>query len=266
MNLLNPEKLKVVVLGAGNVAFHLARTLISSGHSVIQIVSKSQRKAEELSKVTGCNFVLNVENINADADIYIMAVPDSAISELANSLPKLNGIVVHTSGSTPLGILSIVSKSYGVFYPFQTFSRTRDLSLSGVPFCIEASSDEVSEVLFNLAKSLGAEPIHMDSQTRQWLHLCGVFSCNFVNHMLSIAKLISEDKGISFELLKPLIAETISKALEGNPLELQTGPAIRGDSETLKKHIAMLSEMDEDVQELYIALSNSIWNLKQNKE
>lgn len=266
MNKPIPKIVNVVILGAGNVAYHLTRSLVESGFRVVQIISKSEEKARELSLIASCEFSLSINDINKTADIYILAVPDSAVSELSVSLPQLGGVVVHTSGSTPLKVLSRVSNHYGVFYPFQTFSRNRELNLNNVPFCIEASSDDVSNVLFAFAKSIGAMPLSMDSETRQWLHLCGVFSCNFVNHMLSIAQIISLKQGIPFDLLKPLISETISKALEGNPLDLQTGPAIRGDSDTIKKHIALLSEVDEDFRDLYMALSNSIWNLKQDIE
>ncbi len=174
--------------------------------------------------------------------------------------------MVHTSGSTPFSVFSETSDNYGVLYPFQTFSKARAISLVDVPFCIEASSGEVSKILFKLAKSLGAKPIEMDSETRQWLHLSGVFSCNFVNHMLTIAQLIAEEKGFSFDLLKPLIKETFAKALEGSPFNSQTGPAMRGDAETIKKHIALLSDIDDDIRELYTNLSSSIWNLQNNTE
>ncbi|PKP34545.1 MAG: DUF2520 domain-containing protein, partial [Bacteroidetes bacterium HGW-Bacteroidetes-15] len=190
----------------------------------------------------------------------------AAIGLLAKLLPKLKGIVVHTSGSTPFSVFSETSDNYGVLYPFQTFSKARAISLVDVPFCIEASSGEVSKILFKLAKSLGAKPIEMDSETRQWLHLSGVFSCNFVNHMLTIAQLIAEEKGFSFDLLKPLIKETFAKALEGSPFNSQTGPAMRGDAETIKKHIALLSDIDDDIRELYTNLSSSIWNLQNNTE
>lgn len=266
MNKTNPEKVNAVILGAGNVAYHLTRSLVESGHRVVQIISKSEGRAKELSQIASCDFALSTNDINKTANIYILAVPDSAIYELSTSLPQLEGIVVHTSGSTPLKTLSRVSNHIGVLYPFQTFSRNRELNLKDIPFCIEASSGEVSKMLFKLAKSMGGKPIEMDSETRQWLHLSGVFSCNFVNHMLTIAQLIAEEKGFSFDLLKPLIKETFAKALEGSPFNSQTGPAMRGDAETIKKHIALLSEIDDDIRELYTNLSSSIWNLQNNTE
>ena len=98
------------------------------------------------------------------------------------------------------------------------------------------------------------------------LHLAGVFSCNFVNHMLAISQMLAEENEFDFKLLKPLVVETIEKALAGNPLDSQTGPAVRGDSETIKKHVALLSRIDDDLRDLYLALSTSILNLKQSYE
>jgi predicted short-subunit dehydrogenase-like oxidoreductase (DUF2520 family) len=102
----------------------------------------------------------------------------------------------------------------------------------------------------------------MDAETRKWLHLSGVFSCNFVNHMLAIGQLIAEDNNFEFTLLKPLVLETVQKAMELGPIASQTGPAIRGDSETIKKHVAMLSNVSDDLRELYMSLSSSIWQLE----
>jgi predicted short-subunit dehydrogenase-like oxidoreductase (DUF2520 family) len=262
----NPKNLTVVMLGAGNVASHLTRSLLNAGHKIVQIFGRTKQSTSELAKNANCSYTLNIDGIIKDADLYIMAVPDASIGYLAQTLPKLNGIVVHTSGSTPISTLNKLSDNYGVFYPFQTFSKSRELNLTNTPFCIEASSEEVSELLFNLSKSLGGKPIKMDSETRQWLHLSGVFSSNFVNHMLTIAQLIAEEKGISFDMLKPLINETISKAIEKNPFDSQTGPAIRGDAETIKKHVAMLSDIDDDIRELYMNISSSIWNLQNTSE
>jgi predicted short-subunit dehydrogenase-like oxidoreductase (DUF2520 family) len=239
---------------------------MNAGHNIVQIFGRSKQTTSELAQKANSSYTIKIDDIIKDADLYIMAVPDASIGYLAKALPKLNGIVVHTSGSTPINIINNLSDHSGVFYPFQTFSKSREINLSGTPFCIEASSEEVSDLLFNLSKSLGGKPIKMDSKTRQWLHLSGVFSSNFVNHMLTIAQLIAEEKGFSFDMLKPLINETISKAIGGNPFDSQTGPAIRGDAETIKKHVAMLSDIDDDIRELYMNISSSIWNLQNTSE
>lgn len=179
-------------------------------------------------------------------------------------MPKTNGIIAHTSGSTPIDVISkYCDNKCGIFYPFQTFSFGRIVAFNGIPLCIEASDKETQNTLFALANSIEANPIEMDTDRRKWLHLSGVFACNFTNHMLALSHLIATENEIDSALLKPLILETVQKALEGNPADYQTGPAIRGDSDTLKRHYVMLSQIDEELRDLYILLSSSIERLNQ---
>lgn len=260
------QSLNIVIFGAGNVATQLAKSFAVQNHSIVQIVGRSEENAKELATLVNADFTIDISRVNRKADLYILAVPDLSIVELANTIGNLNGLVVHTSGSTPMQVLEQMSSRYGVFYPFQTFTKGRDANLLSVPFCLEASDADGYYLLYQLAKSLGGDPIEMTSKQRQMLHLSGVFSCNFVNHMLAIAQQLAEESNFDFKLLKPLIAETIEKALQGNPLGSQTGPAIRGDSETIKKHVALLSHIDDDIRDLYLSISNSILNLKQANE
>ncbi len=257
---------RIVIIGAGNVAWNLATNLVQVGHKVIQVVGHSSGSAQKLANVVGSTYTLNADEIINDAHLYIIAVPDGSIREVVAKIPIVEGLVVHTSGSTPINVFEGKVKRCGVFYPFQTFSKERTVSLSGVPFCIEFNSQEDSALLSHLAESVGAKTIEMDSETRSWLHLSGVFSCNFVNHMLAISQSIAEEAGFSFDLLKPLVAETVKKAIENSPTASQTGPAIRGDSETIKKHIVMLSSMSEELREMYMSISDSIWQFGHGEE
>lgn len=259
-------KYRIVQIGAGNVATHISKALQVAGHSVVQVVGRTEVNTRTLAKEIGAAYTITTSNIDKAADLYIISVSDSAISDVLSALPHLSGIVVHTSGSTPASVLQRVSESYGVFYPFQTFSKARNVSLKGVPFCIEASGAHVVSALSQIAASIGGKPVEMDSEQRRWLHLTGVFACNFVNHMFSISQAIAQERGLTFDMLKPLIGETISKALEAGPENSQTGPAIRGDSETIKKHVAMLSNIDEEWREIYRLLSSSIWSTAQNND
>jgi predicted short-subunit dehydrogenase-like oxidoreductase (DUF2520 family) len=264
MHVKYSKSLDIVIIGAGNVAFHLSRALQENGHRIIQVLGRSHKNASELASLINCEYIINVQGINKNAHLYILCVPDSAIPQLAKSLPKLNGMIVHTSGSTNMSVLSQTADHYGVLYPFQTFSKNTEMDFRDVPFFIEASSPETQRLLIDMVLSLQAKPIEMDSETRKWLHISGVFSCNFVNHMLAISYLINQNKGISFQSLKPLVFETIKKAFESNPLDTQTGPAIRGDSETIRNHVALLTTMDEDIRDLYMAISTSILNFNQD--
>jgi predicted short-subunit dehydrogenase-like oxidoreductase (DUF2520 family) len=258
MSSINSKRFEIVFIGAGNVAHSLAMGMHSAGHRIVQVIGQSKANASELALKVFGKSSLSLADIYLGADIYIIATPDNAIADISINLPNLNGIVVHTSGSTSMDTIKGASENYGVLYPFQTFTRGRDIKLNEVPFCIEASNDEVYNCLFQLANSVGAKPVKMDSEARAWLHVTGVFSCNFVNHMLAIAEATAKRNGLSFDLLKPLVAETIDKALKSSPSVCQTGPAIRGDSQTIMKHIEMLNNIDTQTANLYQEITQSI--------
>lgn len=254
------NRLTIVQIGSGNVATHLSKALKEAGHHIVQVVSRSLENAQALGTMLGTSFTNSINQLDKNARLYIISVADGDIPALASALPKLNGMVVHTSGSTPMEALKKTSDRYGVFYPLQTFSKSRDISLKGVPFCIEATDKDVVQTLSSVAQSIGGWPVEMDSQQRRWLHLMGVMSCNFVNHLFHISQEIGQSKGIDFSILKPLVEETISKAFDHGPQNSQTGPAIRGDAETLGRHLEMLEEFDGMWKEIYELLSNSIMN------
>lgn len=251
----------VVILGAGGVAQNLAHALVGAGHRLIQIHSRTETKAMQLASAVGCNHTASLAHINPFAHIYLLAVPDRAIDEVVKAMPALKGIIAHTSGSTPLSALDGRQEPRGVLYPFQTFTPGRPVSLKDVPVCIEASDTQTYSTLEQLAHSMGSKCIPMDSETRKWLHLEGVFCCNFINHMLAIGERIAHQKGFSPEVLKPLIIETIQKAVGIGALNGQTGPAVRGDNQTMERHMELLKGFDPKVAELYLTVSESIMAL-----
>jgi predicted short-subunit dehydrogenase-like oxidoreductase (DUF2520 family) len=258
------SQLNVVVIGFGNLAYSLVYAILNSTHKLLEVSSRNQVNSTQIATLTGAKYVSNIEDITPNADVYLLAVPDSAISDVIKRMPKTQGIIAHTSGSTPLETISKYSNNRcGVFYPFQTFTFGRVTQFEGIPVCIEATDEDTFNILSSLASSLGAFPVEMDTEMRKWLHLSGVFACNFVNHMLALSHMLALENELDPSLLKPLILETIKKALEGSPADCQTGPAVRGDTETLKRHYAMLNQVDEDMRDLYGALSASIQRLHQ---
>lgn len=257
----------IVIIGAGNVATHLAVALQKNKFTIRSIYSRSISSAEKLANKLNVSFANSIEEIPSDADLYIVSIKDEAIENLLTTLKVNNGVVVHTAGSIPLNVFHGKSTNYGVFYPLQTFSRNRELDFSKVPICIEANSSEVENKLFHLASCLTESVYKIDSEKRMSLHLAAVFACNFANHMFSIATNVLEQSDISFDLLKPLIEETAKKAIDCDPIHAQTGPAIRNDQNVIKKHLDMLNDNNE-YQKIYSFVSGSIYkmNQKKNKE
>ncbi len=246
--------ISVVLLGAGNVATHLFKAFNKANEiTVNQWYNRNIKAIEGYKKA-----VDTTDDITAlkDADIYILAVSDDAISDLSKQLPFENRLVVHTSGS--VGMYDMDKKhKRGVFYPLQTFSKDADVDFSEVPLCIEAlNNKEDLPILRKLAKAIGSEPHKVNSDQRAALHLAAVFVNNFTNQMYRIAHEITESYGAEFDILKPLIKETARKLDDLSPFLAQTGPAKRNDKKTIKKHLKLLE--DKHHKEIYELFTKSI--------
>ena len=249
--------MKIVVIGSGNVATHLSLALKAAGEEIVQVFSLNLSNAEALAKRIQAEPISNISKVNRLADLYIICVKDDAISKIAKKLNGIDGLVVHTSGSTDLNVLSSELKHAGIFYPLQTFSKTKDVDFANIPICIEATDAKQLEILKNIAHKLSFKVYEIDSEQRRVLHLAAVFACNFTNHMYAMANQILVNNNIDFDIIKPLITETADKILNDLPENVQTGPAVRNDDNTINKHLTMLADLPK-LQEIYTTLSNSI--------
>lgn len=246
--------INIVILGGGNVAYHLTKALLKN--DVVNVVQVYNRSIEKINCFKNSTSITNNLSELKDADIYILAVSDNVISELSSTLNFKNKLVVHTSGSMAMDELKSVSDK-GVFYLLQTFSKEREIDFSTVPICIEAETETDLQLLETLAISISKNCYRINSGQRKSLHVAAVFVNNFVNHLYHIGHEICEQNKIPFEILLPLILETANKITTLPPLEAQTGPAKRNDTKTIEKHKAMLTK---NQQEIYTLLTKSIYN------
>ncbi len=250
---------KVAVIGAGNVAWHLARAFEDAGHYITDVYSRRIQNGRELAKqLYDTNVVNSLDLRRSEAEIFVVAISDDHIEEVANALRiPAYGIVAHTSGTQPMEILGEDHENIGIFYPLQTFTKGVAVDLKEVPICIEAKHRSTEKTLTVLGKSISKEVYSVHADDRKVMHLAAVFACNFSNRMLSISHEILEDHQIDASLLHPLIVETINKALSIGPMESQTGPAARGDDETIKKHLKLL-QYRPDFKKIYKLLSENL--------
>lgn len=250
----------ITIIGTGNVASHLAPALEDAGHKIEAVYGRSQDRARLLGdRLNNPRIADNLDFTRNRSTLFIIAVSDNAIEKVASdiALPK-QAVLAHTSGTTPLSSLDRPGlENTGVFYPLQTFSRQRDISFEGLPLLIEASNAFTDELLSETGESLKAWVSKATSEDRQGIHLAAMFANNFTNHMLDIAGRIMKQGGLDENLLKPLIRETVEKAMTLSPASAQTGPAVRGDTNTIQRHIRQL-EYNPVIQELYRLISRSI--------
>ncbi len=251
---------KIAILGTGNVSWHLAKELENAGHIISFVYDRNEEKAKNFcldyfNAQYGSS--LNLNDVNAD--IFILAVSDDAIQELASniSIPS-NAILCHTSGSKPLNELGYApTENIGVFYPLQTFSKGKKVDFQNIPICIEGENELTLKTLQKLGKSISKNTLFISSKQRKAIHLAAVFACNFTNHMFNVAQNILEKQEMDFEMLQPLIVETLNKSFDLGPQNAQTGPAIRKDLKTLDLQFEALQE-DQDLAEIYRLISQHI--------
>lgn len=251
--------MKIVIVGAGRIAWHLGKRLKSKGLAVSQIISRTAAHAESLAERLQTSWSDEASAIIPDADWIVFAVRDDAIVDVAKAFAPFvgNALVTHTSGGTAGVVLSPYFERYGVFYPLQSFSLEHMPVWSKIPFCVDAQTEEDVLILKKIAKTIGNLVYRVDDAQRAQLHVAAVFANNFANRCFAIAETILEEKGLPFELLHPLMEETLAKALRDSPVRMQTGPAIRGDVDTVRRHLQLL-EKHQDWQEIYRELTENI--------
>ncbi|RPD47211.1 DUF2520 domain-containing protein [Hymenobacter sediminis] len=253
----------IVLLGAGRVAQHLGPALAEAGHQVLHVWSRTQASAQAVARtIPGATAGSDLQAL-PPAALYIVSVPDGVVPEIvATARFEPGTVVVHTAGALPLSVLTLRPEvGAGVFYPLQTFSPGRNISWAMVPLCLEAAGPAALEVLQHVAGSLSQDVRLVNSAQRLQLHVAAVWACNFPNHLLGISQALLTEAGLPWELLWPLIRETIEKALAQPPFRVQTGPAVRHDAGTLARHEAALATHPE-WQVLYKQLTNSIQRVK----
>ena len=241
--------IKVTVLGSGNVGFHLINIFDNS--KKIKLHEWYSRSLKFDSRV---NVVNQIEELS-ESDIYVICVNDDSIAEVSDKILSEGKLVVHTSGSTPYNIMNKKHRR-GVFYPLQTFSKSEDLNYSEIPICIEAENVDDLNNLKNLSKLIGCKYYEINLEERKTLHLAAIISNNFTNFLFGLSKELTDAKNLDFNILKPLITETVNKIHKLDPINAQTGPARRNDKNIIKMHLEMLD--DKNTISLYKTISDMI--------
>lgn len=249
--------IKISLLGFGNLGQHLAVHLNSAeGIDLVQIYSPSQKQ----KSFQGVELINDLQQLRG-ADLYIAAISDDAIADLSGKLPP-DICLVHTSGTVGMDALSRQSKR-GVFYPLQSFSKNHNVSFDQIPICLESNNTETFVLLESVACKLSKKVVHINSEQRLELHFGAVLVNNFTNHLYALSQKHLKSKGIGFDLLHPLIEETTRKALTLGAISAQTGPAKRGDLNTIQRHLNLINEAQ--LKEIYNLLSDSIRDHSKSK-
>ncbi len=254
----------ITLIGAGNLATKLAMELQKDGYKINQVYSRTEESAKVLAIKLNTDYTISPREISQNSDAYFIALKDSVIHNVLTQCTFNNKLIIHCSGSLPLNVLKDYSENFGVLYPLQTFSKNREVDFSNIPVFVESNSLENENLILKIAEHISEKVTVLSSEKRKSLHLAAVLSCNFVNHFYALAADYLGDKGISFEVLRPLISETAQKVQEMEPKLAQTGPAVRFDENIINDHLNELSGYPA-LKELYNSISRSIFELHKNK-
>jgi predicted short-subunit dehydrogenase-like oxidoreductase (DUF2520 family) len=251
---------RFIFIGAGNLATRLSVEFKRIGYEIVQIFSRTETSAKALAEKLGAGFTTDPHKIMTGSGIiYFVVLKDSAVHNILPHVAFENNLLVHCSGSLSLAELEKYSENTGVFYPLQTFSKTRNVDFEEVPVFIESKNRFNEKMLFEIAGRITKKVMNLDSHKRLNLHIAAVFACNFVNHFYTIAGQLLKSENIPFEVLHPIIAETAAKVHIMDPEEAQTGPAVRFDKNIISAHLENLADYPE-IRNLYKRMSVSINN------
>ncbi|WP_292008257.1 DUF2520 domain-containing protein [Chryseobacterium sp.] len=243
--------MQIVIIGSGNVAYHMAKAFVKNKIPLIQIFGRNENALKEIADELHIEYSTEILQ---DADLYIICVSDRSVEEVSKLIQKKDSLVVHTSGSLSKEVLAGAYRKAS-FYPLQTFSKSKELEYDKIPFFIEAENEYDKNSLFDLASKVSKKVMESTHEKRKYIHLTAVFACNFVNHLFTRAKEISDSQEIPFDYFLPLIDETVQKIHEVDPKLAQTGPAVRNDTRILDLHEQLLK--DESL-EIYKTMNRSI--------
>lgn len=257
ISLLQRYRMRVVIIGAGNVASVFGRLISAASHEIIQVYSRSISSAQSLGKELGCSFVDNLEAVDLTADIYILAITDNALQSIQDSLFLGDKLVVHTAGSVSKEVLSNISSQYGVLYPLQSLRKDQSADQSIIPLLIDANKESVLSIIEQFAFTLSSVVCIVGDDKRLCLHLAAVIVNNFTNHLYTLTAEYCKNEEVDFKMLQPIIEQTALRLRANLPADLQTGPAIRNDQSTLDKHIQALSNHPE-LKTIYLTFTESL--------
>ncbi len=248
----------ITLIGSGNVATWIAQRLQGNPRfPITQVFSRHLEHAQTLADLLNAEAIEDIRKLNPDNQIFIFALADKAYDEILPLLPFKLPLAFTTSGTVSCQCLKDYAEQYGVIYPLQTFTKSQDMRKLEVPLCLESDfAGEHKTLMWELARELSPTCYEVSEAQRAKMHVAAVFACNFSNAMYQIAYKLLKENGLPFEILLPVLRQTVEKVSQMTPAEAQTGPAVRGDVNVMRAQISTLS--DDRLKELYRLVSEQI--------
>jgi predicted short-subunit dehydrogenase-like oxidoreductase (DUF2520 family) len=212
--------------------------------------------AEELAETFSASASTDLKNPDPSADLYVIAVSDTAVAAVASELRLNNKLVVHTAGAVSKDVLSGSSKNYGVLYPLQSL-RSELNEQPEIPFLVDGNTEDDLTLITEFANTISNQVQQANDEQRLKLHVAAVMVSNFTNHLYTLARAYCLQEHVDFTMLLPLVSAVADRLHEYEPAAVQTGPAVRNDEITIQKHLALLQHHPA-LKTMYILFTESI--------
>ncbi len=248
--------MKVVIIGTGNVATVFGRIIKNTGFEIVQVFGRNSEHAATLAEEMNSTPCSEWKDISKEADIYLVALADTALYELDQHLHLTDQLVLHTAGSVSMDVLKNISVNYGVLYPLQSLRKEMNV-LTQIPLLVEGNNEHAIQAVWDIACRISSNVTFINEEARLKLHVAAIFINNFTNHLYAVTADFCKKEGLNFNLLLPLAAETAKRIEWVSPEQVITGPAIRKDEVTINKHLDLLKDYPS-IQKIYRQMTESI--------
>lgn len=266
--------LQIAIAGTGALGESLARSLKQAGFPIHSILSRKAHTARELAEKVSAQFFVGAnDELPEGIQLLFLCVPDDAIASASSLLADLpyawsDVCVAHTSGALTASSLSALADEGAhvfSFHPMQTFVKGHVGEWKGIFVGIEG--DEAGVLVGKeVASALGSTSLMLNAEDKALYHASAVFASNFMVALAGIATDILSKLDVSredaFKLLGPLIERTCKNIITAGPDQVLTGPASRGDIQTIKRHAEALGNSLPDKYHIYLGLTREAVDLK----
>ena len=252
-------------VGAGRLGTSLAAALHAGGFRVVAVTSRSMSSSEAFAeRVPGCAPVAKPQDVADIAGAVFITTPDADIEVTCDGISWRNEqAAIHCSGVLPLSKLASAHESgarTGGLHLLQTFPNRDSADLiTGASAAVGSDDPALLDWLQKTAYAIGAKPFTIRDENRAAYHASAVMACGLVAALMGLAADMWKEMGVSradaLVALRPLTAATVDGVgREGLPSAF-TGPAVRGDVETIRMHLDATARHSPEMAHAYASLT-----------
>jgi len=248
------------IIGSGNIATFIGTRCLEAGRTIDEVISTNEETAKALAEKLNAQYLSDFSK--SSATTFLLAIPDDAIRSLSPTDFFTGKKVIHTSGSIGLKELENLSGDVACIWPIYSIQNEKLPTRNDIPFVLQSSNLSTRKKAVSFLKCLTNNVTEASDEQKNILHLSAVLVNNFTNHLFAQSEKILRENKLSFnDLMLPIIQNTIEKLSIASPSEWQTGPAKRGDTSTMSKHLELMNDKPI-LKEIYQLLSAGITELE----